>query len=169
MLEFYYDFLDKYIDRIDFELIQIDTDSMYMALSSESIDEIIRPESRKDYDNGGEAEFLSTSKYHDRTLGLFKAEFQGTRIIALTSKCYYTEDEKMKSKISCKGVSKKQNEMTWNRYLEALSGSLDKVINTGFRVSNNGVVTYMQKKLGLSAYYDKRVVAPDGIHTEPLW
>ena len=57
--------------------------------------------------------------------------------------------------------------MTWNRYLEALSGSLDKVINTGFRVSNNGVVTYTQK-LGLSTYYDKRVVAPDGIHTEPL-
>ena len=33
-------------------------------------------------------------------------------MIALTSKCYYAEDEKMKPKISCKGVSKKQNEMT---------------------------------------------------------
>ena len=44
MLEFYYDFLDKYIDRRDFELIQMDTDSMYMALSSKSIDYIIRPE-----------------------------------------------------------------------------------------------------------------------------
>ena len=61
---------------------------------------------------------------------------------ALTSKCYYAEDEKMESKISCNGVSKEQNEMTWNRYLEALSGSLDKVINTGFRISRNGVVTY---------------------------
>ena len=44
MLKFYYDFLDKYIDRMDFELIQVDTDSMYMALSSKSIDDIIRPE-----------------------------------------------------------------------------------------------------------------------------
>ena len=95
MLEFYYDFLDKYIDRIDFELIQMDTDSMYMALSSKSIDDIIRPELREEYDNGGKAEFLSTSKYHDITPGLFKAEFQGTRMIALTSKCYYAEDEKM--------------------------------------------------------------------------
>ena len=58
--------------------------------------------------------------------------------------------------------------MTWNRYLEALSGSLDKVINTGFRISRNGVITYTQEKLGPIAYYDKRVVAPDGIHTELL-
>ena len=31
MLQFYYDFLDKYIDRRDFELIQMDTDSMYLS------------------------------------------------------------------------------------------------------------------------------------------
>ena len=30
MLEFYYDFLDKFCDRRDFELIQMDTDSFYM-------------------------------------------------------------------------------------------------------------------------------------------
>ena len=35
MLEFYYDFLDKFIDRRDFELIQMDTDSNYMAISAE--------------------------------------------------------------------------------------------------------------------------------------
>ena len=29
-------------------------------------------------------------------------------------------------------------------------------------------VTYEQRKLGLSAYYDKRWVLPDGIHTEPI-
>ena len=88
MLEFYYYFLDKYIDRIDFELIQMDTDSMCMAFSSKPIDDIITPELREEYDNGDKAEFLSTSKYHDRTLGLFKTEFQGTRMITLMSKCY---------------------------------------------------------------------------------
>ena len=30
------------------------------------------------------------------------------------------------------------------------------------------MVTYEQHKLGLSAYYDKRWVLPDGIHTEPI-
>jgi len=30
------------------------------------------------------------------------------------------------------------------------------------------VATYEQQKLGLSAYYDKHWVLPDGIHTEPI-
>ena len=34
MLEFYYDFVDKFCDRRDFEVIQMDTDSLYMALSA---------------------------------------------------------------------------------------------------------------------------------------
>ena len=35
MLEFYYDFLDRYFDRRDFEwLIQMDTDSSYIAISA---------------------------------------------------------------------------------------------------------------------------------------
>ena len=53
--------------------------------------------------------------------------------------------------------------------MEALNGSTDKATDTEFRVSNNRIVTYKQPKLGLSAYYDKRIIAPDGIHTEPLW
>ena len=89
-------------------------------------------------------------------------------MISLTSKCYYAEDEKSRTKFSCKGVSKKQNPMSWERYLEALNGSIDKAQNTGFRLLGSGIVTYTQSKLGLSTYYDKRVVASDGIHTEPL-
>ena len=49
--------------------------------------------------------------------------------------------------------------MTWDRYYEALNGAKDKAQNTGFRVNNNQIVTYTQNKLGLSAYYDKRIVA----------
>ena len=33
MLEFYYDFIDKYIDISDFELLEMDTDSNYFAFS----------------------------------------------------------------------------------------------------------------------------------------
>ena len=39
MLEFYYDFLDRYIDRRDFELIQMDTDSNYMAISGDKLED----------------------------------------------------------------------------------------------------------------------------------
>ena len=43
MLQFYYEFLDFYLDRRDFELIQMDTDSMYFALSREKLEDAIRP------------------------------------------------------------------------------------------------------------------------------
>ena len=46
---------------------------------------------------------------------------------------------------------------------------VDKAINKGFRVQEQGMVTYEQNKMGLSAYYDKRYVLPDGIHTRPLF
>ena len=49
---------------------------------------------------------------------------------------------------------------------------IDKAKNVGFRVYNQGVVTYVvtceQNKLGLSAYHDKRHAFVDGIHTRPL-
>ena len=51
---------------------------------------------------------------------------------SIMSKCYYAEDAKLKPKFSCKGVSKKQNPMSWERYLEALNGSIDRASNTGF-------------------------------------
>ena len=49
MVEFFYDFVDKFCDRRDFEVIQMDTDSLYMALSAEDFDEIIRPELKELY------------------------------------------------------------------------------------------------------------------------
>ncbi|KAL9953128.1 hypothetical protein ACROYT_G040490 [Oculina patagonica] len=42
MLEFYYDFLYNYLDPRDFELIQMDTDSNFMAISAERLDDIVR-------------------------------------------------------------------------------------------------------------------------------
>ena len=99
ILEFYYDFLDKYLNWRDFELIHMDTDLMYMAISGE-FNEIVKLKLQEEYDHGGKAEFLSMSKYHDRTPGLFKAEFQGKRMITLTSKRNYTESGEKKPKIS---------------------------------------------------------------------
>ena len=45
---------------------------------------------------------------------------------------------------------------------------LDKAKNVGFRIYDQGVVIYEQNKLRLSAYYDKRYVLVDGIHTRLL-
>ena len=50
MLEFHYDFLDKYVARRDYELIQMDTDSSYMALSAPTLDEIVKPHKKAEYE-----------------------------------------------------------------------------------------------------------------------
>ena len=102
--------------------------------------------------------------------GIFKLECEGSRMIALCSKCYYIDDGEgeKKKKFSTKGMSKKQNEIKWQRFKAALEGSKDMATNRGFRMRDGRMVTYEQQKLGLSAYYDKRWVLEDGIHTEPM-
>ena len=168
MLQFYYEFLDFYIDRRDFELIQMDTDSMYFALSHEKLEDAIKP--------GYEAQFeedkklwLAWDKWSNREPGLFKLEKEATSGIALCSKCYHMEDKATgQAKVSSKGVNKRQNEMRRERFERALEGRRDMATNRGFRMREGAMYTYEQRKLGLSAYYDKRWVLPDGIHTEPL-
>ena len=69
--------------------------------------------------------------------------------------------------------------MNFQRYKDALDvflkarrdselEDIDRTKNVGFRVYNQGILTYEQSKHGLSAYYDKRHVLADGIHTKPL-
>ena len=168
MLQFYYEFLDYYLDRRDFELIQMDTDSMYFALSHDKFEDAIKPGYEAQFEEDKKS-WLAWDKWSNREPGLFKLEKQGTRAIALCSKCYYVEDETGgQAKMSSKGVNKRQNELRWERYERALEGSRDMATNRGFRMRNGSMYTYEQRKLGLSAYYDKRWVLPDGIHTEPL-
>ena len=62
MLEFYYDFLDKYVDRKDFELIQMDTDSLYMALSDNCIDNIVKDDMKYEYFIDCEKESIKVPK-----------------------------------------------------------------------------------------------------------
>ena len=113
--------------------------------------------------------WLSWDKWSNREPGLFKLEKEGTRAIALGSKCYFVEDEADgQAKMSAKGVNKKQNELHWVRYERALEGYKDMGINRGFRTHQGAMYTYEQRKLGLSAHYDKRWVLEDGIHTEPI-
>jgi len=50
MLEFYYDFLDRYISRRDFELIQMDTDSNYIAISADKLEDIVLPQLRAEFE-----------------------------------------------------------------------------------------------------------------------
>ena len=106
MLEFYYDFLDWFVARQDFQLIQMDTDSNYLAISGESLEEVVKPETREVFE-AEKKQWLAWDKYSNRTPRLFKLEFEGQQMIALCSKCYFAEHEPDKgAKLSTKGISK---------------------------------------------------------------
>jgi hypothetical protein len=52
MLQFYYDFVDVFVDHRDFQYCAIDTDSAYIALSADTLEEVINPNLRQLYDIG---------------------------------------------------------------------------------------------------------------------
>ena len=56
---------------------------------------------------------LATDKFSKRTPGLFKPKYVGTRGVWLTGKCYLVQNQNKigKNKYSCKGVSKKHNDL----------------------------------------------------------
>ena len=149
----------------------MDTDLFYLAMSGDSLDEIVKPGMRQAYE-ADKKNWLATDKFSERTPGLFKPEILGTRGVWLTAKCYLVQDQNRigKEKYSCKGVSKKRNDLYFELYKGVLDvfqktriaselegEDIDKAKNAGFRVHDQGIATYEQNKLGLSAYYDKRM------------
>ena len=49
MTEFYYDCIDKYINRSDYQYMYMDTDSAYMAVTDD-FEKLIKPEMRGDFE-----------------------------------------------------------------------------------------------------------------------
>ena len=146
MLESYYDCLDKYLDRSDFQLCEMDTDSAYMALSGESVESLVKPELRAVFEADKSNWSLCTDTpehraYVKRKPELFKEEWQGEGMIGLCTKTCYCFGEK--NKFSCKGVNKKLNAIDKEKYLQVLQTQRKSSgINRGFRVVNSTVCTY---------------------------
>lgn len=177
MLQFYYDCLDKYCYRSDFECIQSDTDSLYMGLSMPSFWQIFgrkkycTPEEFREwfplYENVEPV--LRTKEMNDIKTrgnyvpGLFKTEWSGRSLVALSPKCYFGQTFSNKgNKISCKGTSKNQNKgtLTFETFNEILEKgdklSTNVATNRGFRYHKGRMLTYCQTKKGLSSEYEKR-------------
>ena len=186
LLQFYYDWLDIYIDRKSFELVETDTDSLYFALSGESLEDVIKPELRQSYlqtvsgslvcnDNfsGDEKTWFPRkccqkhSKHDNRTPGLMKVEFHGNEIVALCSKTYAASSNNC-IKYSMKGVNKTFVDPLplYKSVLNTLTNITS--INRGFKVMENKIRTYEQRKTALNYFYCKRRVLSCGIRTVPL-
>ena len=49
MLELYYNFFRKFCKTEKYEELEMDTDSLYLALSGENLDDILLPEKRNEW------------------------------------------------------------------------------------------------------------------------
>jgi hypothetical protein len=123
MLQFYYDFVNVFVDRRDFQYCAMDTDSAYIALSADNLEEVIKLDLCQLYDIERKNWFPRTdtpehAAYDKRTPGLFKEEYSGDGIIALCSKTCYCFGKEYK--FSCKGINKRTNQITKDKYMDVL-------------------------------------------------
>ena len=125
MLQLFYNFFQLSCYSQKYELIEMDTDSLYMTLSEDKVEELIKQEMKLMWEmnrgNDCRDEFRADEhhnffprnccrqhwKYDQRTPWLFKEEFRCTEMVALCSKTYCCFDEPTRiTKFSCKGLNK---------------------------------------------------------------
>lgn len=193
MLELYYNFLDKYCDKTKFVEIEMDTDSLYMSMSVDSVNDLVSAEKqaewvqlrsrdcRNEFEADSENNFFPRTccivhaTYDKRSPGLFKEEFRGTEMVALCSKTYCVKNDTTGvTKFSSKGLNKRSiandaDEEPFAKYMRVLATKQNlSSENHGFQVKGHSIYTYIQNKKGLAYFYPKRVVLEDGINTKPL-
>ena len=119
------------------------------------------------------------SQIDEKTPGFFKSEAKATVSVNLCSKTYVCSNQiTAKDKFSSKGLNKKAVtdaivQEGASSLVELYKRVLDTginggAVNTGFRIFDNRIKTYAQRRNGLSYFYIKRRVLDDGISTAPL-
>ena len=175
MLEFYYDFLDYYLSREDFQILEMDTDSNYLGITAENVEDLIKPELKEQFEREKPNWFVTPlAPQGKRTPGLFKVEFKGDKMIGLYSKSYCTESFATETtpgqvKFSMKGVNKGQFKNPMSHYEQVLTSMENfRACNSGIRSKDQTMTTYKQYKNALTYFYPKRKVLEDGRSTVPL-
>ena len=195
MLELYYNFLKKFCNTGKYEELEMDTDSLYLALSEENFEDIVLPEKRdeweairsRDYTDSFTANAIGNffprtcctahKKHDNRERGLFKEEFRCSEMLCLCSKTYCCYDRKSnKYKFSSMGLNKRTLEDCGDGPMSKYRKVLEEAVNVtstnrGFPTMKHSVATYEQTKKGLFYFNPKRLVEEveeDEIHTQPL-
>src|SRR5207237_7926369 len=90
------DFIERYLDKRDYILVLMDTDSIYVGFSDKDWKSLVRPElaeefaeMRKNFLPTEASEDPVKAKYDARTPGLFHEEFVGLRMVNLNPKTYW--------------------------------------------------------------------------------
>ena len=153
MLELYYNFFTRFCDVNNFEELEMDTDSLYLALAEKELEDCIRPEMRAEWQrfrrNDCVDKFTANAvgnffprtccvkhKIHDkREPGLFTEEFRCTEMLCMCSKTYCCYDvTSNKLKFSSKGLNKRVLEHSGDELLEKYRRVLNEKVNV---TSNN--------------------------------
>ena len=127
MLEFCYDVLDYYLSHEDFQIMEMDTDSKYLGITAENVEDLIKPKLKGQFGQEKHNCFVTPlAPQGKHTPGLFKVEFKGDKIIGLCSKSYCTESFATDStpgqvKFSMKGVNKGQFKNPLSHYEHVLT------------------------------------------------
>ena len=125
-LELYYNFFTRFCDLNKFEELEMDTDSLYLALAEKELEDCIRPEMRAEWQklrlNDCVDNFTAVSvaiffartccvkhkQHYKKEPGLFKEEFRCTEMLCLCSKTYCCYDvTSNKLKFSSKSLNKR--------------------------------------------------------------
>ena len=161
----------------------MDTDSFYVALSEENLEDVILPEKRAEWDKirskycTDDFTANATDNFSPRTCcnthrkqnkrepGLLKEKFRCAEMLCLCSKtfCCYNKHTN-KYKFSSKGLNKRTLEDCgeggpMSKYRKVLEESVNvPSTNRRFRTIQHSVATYEQTKKGLSYFYPNRIV-----------
>ena len=190
MLELYCNFFTTFSDVNKFEELEMDTDSLYLALAEKKLEDCIRPELRAEWHRLRSSDCVGSftvdavvnffprtccvkHKQHDkREPGLFKEEFRCTEMFCLCSKTYCCYDVTSKKfNFSSESPNKRVLEQSGDGPLEKYWRVWNETVNVtsnnrGCRTNNHSVATYEQVKKCPPCFYPKRIVNSDGIHTQ---
>ena len=187
LLDFYCSFLDRYFKREDFMMLCTDTDSAFVALSSDNFEELVKPELRDEFHakiygkcsqeriKPEDGYFLTRKccekhkKFDAREPGLWKTEATGTEMLCLSSKTYLLSEHEQTIKMSCKGANKSAVHNPMQTYKSVLfDKKTERVENRGIRSLDGKIVTYRQLRNSFHYFYVKREILADGVSTIPL-
>ena len=192
MLDLYYNFFQRFCDVNKIGELEMNAESLYLALSEKKLCDCIREESKHEWEllktedctddftaNATPNFFPRTCctqhKKHDkREPGLFKEEPRCTEKMCLCSKTFFCYDSNSNNnKFSSRCSNKKTLEDCGDGPMAKYRKVLDELVNVtstngGFRTVHHSVATYEQTKKGLSYFYPNVIVDVDGIHTRPL-
>ena len=169
MLELHNNFFDKHCVFTKFEVLAMDTGSLFLALSEKDLYGCIIPTVKHEWNSAkwrlyGSIFTKSAKTFFPRTCcakhkkhnrgepGLLKEEFRCTKMICLCSKSYCSnESQSNKFKISSKGLNKGTLEDCGDYPMSKNCKELEEVVNVtstnrGIRTLHYAVATYKQRK-----------------------